>query len=109
MRKVVMSGTPKDPESSVSVLWSEDGKKAVMVAEAITEPPTDMQYQLWAIADGKPVSLGLFDYDEVMKMTEPFDVGVDNVSAFAITIEKRGGVASPTMENMVVMGPVANS
>jgi hypothetical protein len=108
LQKVGMNGTPKDPESFVSVLWCADGNKAVMVAETITEPPTDMQYQLWAIADGKPVSLGVFDYDEIMKMTEPFDVGVDNVSAFAITIEKRGGVASPTMENMVVMGPVSN-
>lgn len=106
MKKIVMAGTPKDPNSSVSVMWSNNGKKAVMMAQSITAPPTDMQYQLWAIADGKPVSLGVFDYDEVMKMTEPFEVGIDNISAFAITLEKRGGSPAPTMENMVVIGTV---
>jgi hypothetical protein len=106
MKKIVMAGTPKDPNSSVSVMWSDNGKKAVMVASAITPPPTDMQYQLWAIADGKPVSLGVFDYDEITKMTEPFEVNLENIAMFAITLEKRGGVLSPTMENMVVAGAV---
>jgi anti-sigma-K factor RskA len=78
MKKIVMAGTQKDPGSSVSVMWSDNGKKAVMVAAAITPPPTDMQYQLWAIADGKPVSLGVFDYDEITKMTEPFEVNAKN-------------------------------
>lgn len=104
MKKVMMTGTPKDPQSAVSVMWSSDGKKAIMKASSITAPPKDMQYQLWAIADGKPMSLGLFDYDELMNMTEPFDVAMNNIAAFAITLEKRGGSASPTLENMVVMG-----
>jgi hypothetical protein len=106
MKKIVMAGTPRDPNAAVSVMWSDNGKKAVMVAAAITPPPTDMQYQLWAIADGKPVSLGVFDYDEITKMTEPFEVDLENIAMFAITLEKRGGVASPTMENMVVAGAV---
>lgn len=107
MRKVILMGTPKDPKACVHFMWSESSNKGIMVAECITDPPTDMQYQLWAIADGKPVSLGLFDHEEVMNTTDPFDVSMDNVSAFAITLEKKGGVASPTMENMVVMGSTA--
>lgn len=106
MKKVVMAGTPKDAQASVSVMWSANSNKAVMFAENITAPPTDMQYQLWAIVDAKPVSLGLFNYDEVLDMTEPFEVAMDNVSAFAITLEKKGGSPTPTMENMVVIGTV---
>ncbi len=107
MSKVILMGTPKDPKACVHFMWSASSNKGIMVAECITDPPTDMQYQLWAIADGKPVSLGLFDHEEVMNTTEPFDVSMDNVSAFAITLEKKGGVASPTMENMVVIGSTA--
>lgn len=107
MRKVILMGTPKDPKACVHFMWSASSNKGIMVAEAITDPPTDMQYQLWAIADGKPVSLGLFDHEEVMNTTDPFDISMDNVSAFAITLEKKGGVASPTMENMVVIGSTA--
>ncbi|MBI3239492.1 MAG: anti-sigma factor [Flavobacteriia bacterium] len=104
MRKVILMGTPKDPKACVHFMWSNSSNKGIMVAECITDPPTDMQYQLWAIADGKPVSLGLFDHEEVMNTTDPFDINMDNVSAFAITLEKKGGVASPTMEYSVVMG-----
>lgn len=101
---VMMTGTEKEPDATVKVMWSTDMKKAVMHADKIAPPPADMQYQLWVIADGKPVSVGLFNYDEVEQMTEPFDVNAQNITAFAITLEKRGGSPTPTMENMVVMG-----
>lgn len=106
MRTVKMTGTAMEPEATVKVMWSKDMKKAVMHAEKITPPPANMQYQLWVIADGKPVSVGLFNYDEVEQMTEPFDVNAQNITAFAITLEKMGGSPTPTMENMVVMGPI---
>lgn len=106
MRTVMMKGTAMEPEATVKVMWSKDMKKAVMHAEKITPPPANMQYQLWVIADGKPVSVGLFNYDEVEQMTEPFDVNAQNITAFAITLEKMGGSPTPTMEKMVVMGPI---
>ncbi|TSJ46505.1 anti-sigma factor [Fluviicola chungangensis] len=106
MRTVMLKGTPMEPEAAVKVMWSKDMKKAVMHAEKITPPPANMQYQLWVIADGKPVSVGLFNYDEVEQMTDPFDVNAQNITAFAITLEKMGGSPTPTMEKMVVMGPI---
>lgn len=105
-QNIKMAGMPMDPTASVKIMWSANENKAVMFAENITVPPTDMQYQLWAIADGKSVSLGLFDYEEVTNMTDPFEVSVENISAFAITMEKKGGSPVPTMENMIVMGAV---
>lgn len=106
VRTVMMNGTAMEPTASVKVMWSQDMKKAVMHAEKITPPPANMQYQLWVIADGKPVSVGLFNYDEVEQMTDPFDVNAKNITAFAITLEKMGGSPTPTMEKMVVMGPI---
>lgn len=106
LRTVKMTGTAMEPEAAVKVMWSKDMKKAVMHAEKITPPPANMQYQLWVIADGKPVSVGLFNYDEVEQMTEPFDVNAQNITAFAITLEKMGGSPTPTMEKMVVVGPI---
>ncbi|WP_343635372.1 anti-sigma factor [Fluviicola sp.] len=106
VRTVKMTGTAMEPEATVKVMWNTDMKKAVMHAEKITPPPANMQYQLWVIADGKPVSVGLFNYDEVEQMTEPFDVNAQNITAFAITLEKMGGSPTPTMEKMVVMGPI---
>lgn len=106
LQTVMMNGTSMEPTASVKVMWSSDMKKAVMHAEKITPPPANMQYQLWVIADGRPVSVGLFNYDEVEQMTDPFDVNAQNITAFAITLEKMGGSPTPTMEKMVVMGPI---
>jgi len=106
MKTVMLKGTAMEPEAAVKVMWSTDMKKAVMHAEKITPPPANMQYQLWVIADGKPVSVGVFTYDEVEQMTEPFDVNAQNITAFAITLEKMGGSPTPTMEKMVVMGSI---
>lgn len=65
------------------------------------------QYQLWALVNGKPVDLGVFDVKAdtthiLLKMKE-----IGSAQAFAVTLEKRGGVASPTMDQMIVMGGVS--
>ncbi len=108
LKTVVMNGMIKDPKAEVHVMWSPGDKKAVMVAEEITPAPANMQYQLWAIVDGTPKSMGVFTYDELDNMTEPFAVYDQQIDAFAITLEKMGGNPTPTLEMMVVMGELAS-
>ena len=108
LKTVVMNGMTKDPKAEVHVMWSPGDKKAVMVAEEITPAPANMQYQLWAIVDGTPKSMGVFTYDDLDNMTEPFAVYDQEIEAFAITLEKMGGNPTPTMEMMVVMGELAS-
>jgi len=105
-RNIEMKGTPMEPTANIHIMWNETNKMAMMKSVAVEEIPYEMQFQLWAIADGKPVSLGVFDGSELENMTDPFAVDAQNISAFAITIEKRGGSQTPTMEKMVVMGAV---
>lgn len=105
-KNIEMKGTPMEPSANVHIMWNETNKMAMMKSVAVNEIPYEMQFQLWAIADGKPVSLGVFDGAELENMTDPFTVDAKNISAFAITIEKRGGSQTPTMEKMVVMGAV---
>lgn len=103
-KTVMLMGTAMEPDAKVKIMWSNGMKKAVIHADKIAPPPVNMQYQLWAIVDGKPMSIGVFTYDEVEQMSDPFEVAVTNVSAFAITLEKMGGNPTPTMEKMVVIG-----
>lgn len=101
-----MTGMPKSPDAAVKIMYNPGMKKAVMVAENIPQLPQDMIYQLWAIKDGKPISLGLFDNSELAEMTDPFAIPDGQISIYAITMEPRGGVVSPTLENMMVAGNV---
>ena len=70
-------------------------------------PKTDKthEYQLWALVDGKPVSLGVFGENakEAVQQMET----IEKAQAFAVTIEPIGGSVNPTMEKMVVMGGVS--
>ncbi|RZK83062.1 MAG: anti-sigma factor [Pedobacter sp.] len=106
--KTVRLAGQKDPNDNMLVYWHAKGKH-VMVNNTKMALPTndkDHQYQLWALVDGKPVDLGVFDVkpDSAHILVKMKEIG--SAQAFAVTLEKRGGSPTPTMEQMMVMGGV---
>ncbi|WAC11762.1 anti-sigma factor [Dyadobacter pollutisoli] len=103
---VKMAGMPKSPESAVSAFWNQQTNEVYVDVQKLPAAPAGKQYQLWTIVDGNPVDVGMLDNQfsgKVLKMKETKPGAV----AFAITLEKEGGVPSPTMEQMYVMGKVS--
>jgi anti-sigma-K factor RskA len=103
--KLPLAGQAISPQSQAMVHWDKASKK-VMV-DPMNLPVTDdlHDYQLWAIVDGKPVDLGVFNPgNNDMNMFEM--KSVDAPQAFAITLERKGGSVSPNMEQMYVMGKI---
>ncbi|QEC41832.1 anti-sigma factor [Pseudobacter ginsenosidimutans] len=99
---VSMEGTKIAPRSSANVYWDSINSSVYLVVKNMPKLPTDQQYQLWALIDGKPKDLGVFDADQdkvILKMTD-----TKKAEAFAITIEKKGGNPSPTLEKMQSLG-----
>ncbi len=103
MLKIVLAGVEKHPESNAVVYWDKTSKDVYLTANSLPKAPEGMQYQLWAIADGKPVSAGMYTGDKDAKIAL---ANIPSAQAFAITLEKEGGSEIPTMENMYVMGGV---
>lgn len=103
MQMVMLKGVEKHTTSKALVFWDKKTKEVYLDAESLPQAPTGMQYQLWAIADGKPVNAGLYsrDKDSLIALAQ-----ISQAQAFAITLEKEGGSKEPTMENMYVMGGV---
>jgi len=104
-RMVKLQGTKKSPSSSLMVAFSP-AKKKVMIDMADANMPAndkDHQYQLWALVGGKPVSLGVFDADTTSKDMKEME-SIASADAFAVTLEKRGGSPTPTMDEMMVLG-----
>lgn len=106
---VKLEGTPMDPKASMMVYWHTTGKHVMMDNSKMNLPATDKahQYQLWALVNGKPVDLGVFDVNAdtaqiLVNMKE-----IASAQTFAVTLEKRGGSPSPTMANMIVAGNVS--
>nr|WP_283770021.1 anti-sigma factor [Mucilaginibacter sp. Bleaf8] len=103
-RFVKLKGTAKMPQANVTVAWSSQRKKVMLdvATAALPAPDKGHQYQLWAIANGKPVDLGVFDAAEAdsTKMMEMKSTG--EAQAFAITLEPTGGSPKPTTEPLVI-------
>ncbi|MCX2576212.1 anti-sigma factor [Pedobacter sandarakinus] len=106
---ISMQGQAYSPKSKMNVYWNKKDKSVLINYVAMDLPKTDAQheYQLWALVNGKPVSLGVFGKidaegsDVVQKMQM-----IEEAQAFAVTIEPMGGSINPTMEKLTVMGGV---
>jgi len=100
-----LQGTVHAPAALVTVAWSPVRKKVWIDMHSIKMPENDKdhQYQLWALVAGKPVDLGVFDANpDSTDMKEMKSIA--SADAFAVTLEPRGGSASPTMDEMMVLG-----
>ena len=100
-RNIKLNGVATHPGMLANVYW-DTSKKVYLKVNNLPSAPEGKQYQLWAIVDGKPVSAGMFNGNEPNEIQSM--AVIDKAQAFAITLEKKGGVASPTMEAMYVMG-----
>ncbi len=92
--------TPGNP--SASIYWDSTNSNVFMVVKNMPKLPSDKQYQLWALIDGKPKDLGLFDVGDkkvILKMNN-----TQKADAFAITIENRGNTGGPNLQQLQNMG-----
>lgn len=103
MQTVMLKGVEKHQDAKAMVFWDKKTKEVYLNAESLPKAPEGMQYQLWALEDGKPVNAGMYSEDKDSRVAL---ATISKAQAFAITLEKEGGSAVPTMENMYVMGGV---
>lgn len=100
IRKLELRGVPGYERNSASLYWDSTTKEVFLLPVKLAALPLGKQYQLWAIVGGKPVNAGVFkqiDLNSIQQMKS-----IPNAEMFAITIEKEGGAASPTLTQMVV-------
>lgn len=98
----------RDPTYNANVYWNATTEIAYLDVKQLPEAPAGKQYQLWAIKDGKPMGMAVFNAGDtqagLMEMGH-----VHGADAFAVTLEKAGGAPSPTMEEMYVYGTPVQS
>lgn len=99
---VNMVGTKVAPRSSANVYWDSTSSRVYLVVKNMPQLPSDQQYQLWALIDGKPTDLGVFDATDQKVILQMKDTR--RAQAFAITIEQKGGAKAPTLEKMQSLG-----
>ena len=99
--RIVMNSTQEGIVQQAVIYHNPSERKVYLNSSTLPELPEDLQYQLWALIDGQPVDAGVFisSKDTFQQMNS-----FEQVDAFAVTIEPKGGSKSPTLEKMQVYG-----
>jgi anti-sigma-K factor RskA len=84
-----MKGMDASPQSYATVYWDTTSHDVYLLANNLPAPPTDKQYQLWALLDNKPIDLGMLDYGLKQKKLLVRMKNAQNAQAFAITLERK--------------------
>lgn len=104
--------TPVDPPVSGDVVWSNARQEGYLHFHGLPKnDATREQYQLWIIdpqRDDEPIDGGVFDISSTGDVVIPISPKLKVLSpkAFAITIEKPGGVVVSTQERLPVLAVV---
>jgi anti-sigma-K factor RskA len=107
MQTIVMHTLKEGHPMAATVYWSKAKGDAYVAVEKLPMPPQGMQYQMWVIQNGKPVSMGMLPNDMMQNAKmQKLPMQVSDGQAFAISLEKEGGSPVPTAENIYVMGKV---
>lgn len=104
-RTIQLAGLGSMPGAAGRTFVDPEGGRAVFYAFDLPALSADKTYQLWWIAEGRPVSAGTFQVDPSGNARLAVD-RVENagaIQAWAVTVEPAGGVPQPTGE-MVLKG-----
>lgn len=83
-----LKGTEVSPQSYTTIYWDTTSHDVYLMVNNLPAPASNMQYQLWAFINDKPVDLGYFDIKKEKLLLQAKNA--QNVQAFAITLEKKG-------------------
>lgn len=107
MKTVVMQSMIKGHPMVATVYWSKDNGDTYIAMQHLPPAPSGMQYQMWVIQNGKPVSMGMLPNElAVANGMEKLEMKVTDGQAFAISLEKEGGNPSPT--EVYVLGKISS-
>lgn len=104
-KMVTLKGSKIAPDAMAMIYWNNSTADVYVNVANLPAPPSGMQYQLWAIVDGKPVDAGMLPVDMETGTLQKMK-SFSSAQAFGITLEKKGGSESPTMEALYVIGNV---
>jgi anti-sigma-K factor RskA len=96
-RVATLTGTEMAPRARARLAYNNAGS-AMMIVDQLPLAPAGMDYQIWFIADGKPMPGGVFKPDATghAEMRDHVPASARTAAAFAVTLEPQGGTSAPT-------------
>jgi anti-sigma-K factor RskA len=103
IQNILIKGSDISPESYAYISYNKVDKSINLSGINLPDEGKNKSYQLWALVDGTPVDLGVFNSkDSLIKVSK----AVENAGAFAVTLQDKGGNPSPNLEQLYLIGNV---
>ena len=102
VRKVMLNSVKENDPTKLALLWNKETGEVKLNTSALPSLPADKQYQLWVLKDGKPSDMGVLSKSDTGILIAS-NTAMEG-DAFAITVEPLGGLPSPSLDQLVVMG-----
>ena len=95
----LLKGLETNPTAKAKLLWNPGTKEGILWVSGLPPLPLEKSYELWAFVGDQPVAAGTFDARDdgttVIPISKQENLGEAPVK-FAVSIEPKGGVPSPT-------------
>ncbi len=104
-KPIQLKATPIGGDAYATVFWNNRKGFTYFDMGNLPKPTADKQFQLWAIVDGQPTDMGVFEVNDTNELIA-IEGHIENPQAFAITLEPKGGSQAPTLDQMWVVGAV---
>jgi hypothetical protein len=95
----LLKGLEANPNARAKLLWHPESKQGILWVSGLPPLPLEQSYELWAFVGDQPVPAGTFDARAdgatVIPISKQENLG-DAPVKFAVSVEPKGGVASPT-------------
>ncbi len=107
-RTADLTGTAMAQTARAKLVFSDTTGEAILVAAKLPPAPAGKAYQLWYIADGKPLPGAVFTTDGSGRgeMRSSIPLEGRRAEVFAVTLEPAGGLPAPSGE-IYLKGPAS--
>lgn len=102
---VAMYGVGYHAICRCTMFWDKKTGKMYIMIHHLPLSSASKDYQLWAMVNGKPVSVGIIKDEIRGRFIEMPNVPATAI-AFIVTLENAGGTAVPTMEETYLSGKI---
>lgn len=107
---IIMKGLKVNPKGYGKIIWDANKQQALLVVSNLPVVPSGKVYELWLIKNNKPIPAGLFGVNKptkssFFKIQNLVKASSQNASAFAVTLEPKGGSQKPTGD-MYLLGKI---
>ena len=97
-KRTELSGTQEAKDAHATFAFDRQTGRAVLLTEGLPATPADKAYELWFIANGRPLPGKVFTVDASGRaaISDQVPPEARGRAVFAITLEPKSGVSAPT-------------